>query len=54
MFVNFGLIGPKARPNGVADGQQVDIPASWLFCYFGFRSASWGMTGFDMFGALLI
>jgi hypothetical protein len=26
MFVNFGLVGPKARPNGVVDGQQVDIP----------------------------
>lgn len=22
-----GLVGPKARPNGVADGQQVNIPA---------------------------
>ena len=22
-----GLVGPKARPQGVADGQQVNIPA---------------------------
>jgi len=22
-----GLVGPKARPKGVADGQQVNIPA---------------------------
>jgi hypothetical protein len=25
MFVNFGLVGPKARPNGVVDGLTVDI-----------------------------
>ena len=25
MFVNFGLVGPKARPNGVVDGEIVDI-----------------------------
>jgi hypothetical protein len=25
-----GLVGPKARPEGVADGQQVDIPAPVL------------------------
>ena len=25
-FVRLGLVGPKARPRGVADGQQVDIP----------------------------
>ena len=25
MFVNFGLVGPKARPNGVVDGEAVDI-----------------------------
>ena len=24
-----GLVGPKARPKGVADGQQVNIPAPW-------------------------
>ncbi len=24
-----GLVGPKARPRGVADGQQVNIPAPW-------------------------
>lgn len=27
MFVRRRLGGPKARPEGVADGQQVDIPA---------------------------
>ena len=27
MSVNGGLVGPKARPKGVADGQQVNIPA---------------------------
>ena len=25
-FVRPGLVGPKARPKGVADGQQVNIP----------------------------
>ena len=27
MSVNGGLVGPKARPKGVVDGQQVNIPA---------------------------
>ena len=27
MSINVGLVGPKARPKGVADGQQVNIPA---------------------------
>jgi len=27
MSVNGGLVGPKARPKGVTDGQQVNIPA---------------------------
>ena len=27
MSINPGLAGPKARPKGVVDGQQVDIPA---------------------------
>ena len=26
-LVLWRLVGPKARPNGVVDGQQVDIPA---------------------------
>lgn len=26
-FIGVGLVGPKARPKGVADGQQVNIPA---------------------------
>ncbi len=25
--IGVGLVGPKARPHGVADGQQVNIPA---------------------------
>ncbi len=25
--IGVGLVGPKVRPNGVADGQQVNIPA---------------------------
>ena len=27
MLINQGLVVPKAMPNGVADGQQVNIPA---------------------------
>ena len=27
MSINQGLVVPKAMPNGVADGQQVNIPA---------------------------
>ena len=27
MLINQGLVAPKAMPNGVADGQQVNIPA---------------------------
>ncbi len=27
MLIIPGLVGPKARPKGVVDGQQVDIPA---------------------------
>ena len=26
MAVNHGLVGPKVRPKGVTDGQQVNIP----------------------------
>ena len=25
-LIRVGLVGPKARPKGVADGQQVNIP----------------------------
>ena len=28
-----GLVGPKARPQGVADGQQVNIPAPYMQRY---------------------
>ena len=27
-----GLAGPKLRPKGVSDGQQVNIPALQYFC----------------------
>ncbi len=30
MLIRVGLVGPKVRPIGVADGQQVKIPV--LFC----------------------
>ena len=26
-FIRVGLVGPKPRPQGVGDGQQVSIPA---------------------------
>ena len=29
-----GLVGPKARPEGVADGQQVNIPAPYTVRYY--------------------
>ena len=32
MSINPGLAGPKARPKGVVDGQQVDIPAPAKQC----------------------
>jgi hypothetical protein len=25
-LIRFGLVGPKVKPRGVTDGQQVDIP----------------------------
>ena len=31
--VGVGLGGPKARPKGVADGQQVNIPAPLVVCH---------------------
>ena len=31
MIVSLGLGGPKTRPKGVADGQQVNIPALLIF-----------------------
>ena len=27
MTINLGLVGPKPKPKGVGDGQQVNIPA---------------------------
>ena len=30
MTINPGLVGPKARPKGVVDGQQVNIPVPIL------------------------
>lgn len=34
MAVNGGLVGPKVRPKGVADGQQVNIPALFYDRYY--------------------
>ena len=31
MSVNHGLVGPKSRPKGVDDGQQVNIPVLLIF-----------------------
>ena len=33
MFVNSGSVGPKSRPKGVDEGQQVNIPALGLLRY---------------------
>ena len=32
-FVRPGLVGPKPRPKGVGDGQQVNIPVPCIFRY---------------------
>ena len=32
-FVRPGLVGPKLRPKGVGDGQQVNIPVLHIFRY---------------------
>ncbi|OHB19698.1 MAG: hypothetical protein A2666_04145 [Parcubacteria group bacterium RIFCSPHIGHO2_01_FULL_47_10b] len=31
MAIIHGLVGPKVNPNGVADGQQVNIPAPLVY-----------------------
>ena len=31
MAITPGLVGPKARPKGVVDGQQVNIPAPCIY-----------------------
>ena len=31
MTINPGLAGPKARPKGVVDGQQVNIPVPIIY-----------------------
>ena len=31
MTITPGLVGPKARPKGVVDGQQVNIPAPFMY-----------------------
>jgi hypothetical protein len=31
MLIIPGLVGPKARPKGVVDGQQVNIPAPVMY-----------------------
>ncbi len=30
-LIDLGLVGPKVRPKGVVDGQQVNIPVQCLF-----------------------
>ena len=30
-LIDLGLVGPKARPKGVTDGQQVNIPVQLIF-----------------------
>ena len=30
-LIGLGLVVPKVRPKGVADGQQVNIPAQFVF-----------------------
>jgi hypothetical protein len=37
MLISLGLVGPKARPKGVVDGQQVNIPVQ-----LGFRQSKAG------------
>jgi hypothetical protein len=39
------LVGPKARPQGVADGSQADIPEPGAFVEYAgtlFRGRQWG------------
>ena len=49
MLINLGLVGPKVRPKGVADGQQVNIPV-----HSNFRPSNSGgnsfltIEGFDL------
>ena len=31
MIITPGLVGPKARPKGVVDGQQVNIPVLHIY-----------------------
>jgi hypothetical protein len=35
MSVIHGLVGPKSRPKGVDDGQQVNIPVLLIFFDYG-------------------
>ena len=35
MAVKVGLVGPKARPKGVVDGQQVNIPVPHMYAMAG-------------------
>jgi hypothetical protein len=48
MFVNGGLVGPKSRPNGVDDGQPVNIPAPSCFRYHD------GVTEFDKLSVRMV
>jgi len=38
MVINQGLVGPKAKPKGAADGQLVNIPTLG-YCFDKLRSA---------------
>ncbi len=44
MLISLGLVGPKARPKGVVDGQQVNIPVQDIF-----RPSKTGKTIFEIF-----
>jgi len=50
MLISLGLVGPKTRPKGVADGQQVNIPVQ-----INIRQSKSGLTFyliFDGFGQI--
>ena len=47
-LVHPGLVGPKPRPKGVGDGQQVNIPVPCIFRY------QEGVTEKDRLSAVLV
>ncbi len=46
MSVRIGLVDPKARPKGVVDGQQVNIPVLIVCCD--------GVTQYEKCGSAMI